>query len=957
MSEDVNVSFGGNTSGLDDASQRASNDIKNVGKSAESLRDTFSKVNAGSKSAVQSFNNLGSAAKLPVQHVQNLAFQMNDVFVGLASGQSVMTVFVQQGAQIAQIGMQAGVGVKVLAVRMAEMVGVIKRTTDAGAAAALASATASSQSIALKAAEAQAAVVAAETEVALAQAEARAATSAEASAAAQTRLATALTGVSTASTEAALAQNALAVAEGRTAEAAKVAQAATVTRLGVTGAALAAVAAVATVAAYAFSEFSNKVEKEGTLTKYRDNLGLTHKEMLRLGEGVDETGSKIKKLGPVTVTIGDTIVGVWEAMKERLSEYALSPYWEKTKQVFSSVMRLIIQGSEIATAALVTLFVGTYKAIKATFSNLPAAIGDVFVRTVNGAIGAINGLLQAATNGVNWFIEKVNGVAGRKIIDTLAPPSGLAEIQNRWAGAAEKTGKDTVDAYVKTYKGVRKAQSDFWDDAGRLAIERRKKIMDEEADALKANRSPKTGGAKKGNNQAERDQLAAFLEMKRAEQDAAQDDYQKKLAIEDEMLAAIKKVYGEDSKQYQAELRRKEAMEREWQRKKSEIEQQSVQDKLKNDEATAKSAENVAQTRLAMERDRIEADAALGLLSAVQKERALADLENRRAQMEAQSEEKLYQMQLGALNEQLKLIGLPAEAYRKMHADIEALTTQHNLRMNEINAKSEQVKAKGSEQVMQSLANKYKEMLSPVTSSVTNMLQGMYMRTMSLRDGLIGIADSIVNHWIQKGVEWAANWAIMELAKTGATTAGVAARTAAEATGATVSNAISAGTALKQIAHKAVVAAAGAYAAIASIPVVGPFLAPAAAAAALYGVYKLASGVFSAKDGMGEVANDGDMYQLHKKEMVLPAKFANPLRDMLSGGPRTSGLGSVASAAGAAARANNTTNAGDVNFHYQPKHTNMGASLDSLLSADARSMRKWIKNEIRNGSFKQLAGA
>lgn len=53
---------------------------------------------------------LGAASGLARHHMQNLTFQVNDLAMGLASGQSPMRVFIQQGSQIAQIGQQAGVG-------------------------------------------------------------------------------------------------------------------------------------------------------------------------------------------------------------------------------------------------------------------------------------------------------------------------------------------------------------------------------------------------------------------------------------------------------------------------------------------------------------------------------------------------------------------------------------------------------------------------------------------------------------------------------------------------------------------------------------------------------------------------------------------------------------------------------------------------------------------------------
>lgn len=128
-----------------------------------------------------------------------------------------------------------------------------------------------------------------------------------------------------------------------------------------------------------------------------------------------------------------------------------------------------------------------------------------------------------------------------------------------------------------------------------------------------------------------------------------------------------------------------------------------------------------------------------------------------------------------------------------------------------------------------------------------------------------------------------------ETAKTTATVAGTTARTAAETTAAATSKTLTISTALMEIGANAVKAATGAYAALASIPYVGPFIAPAAAAAALYGVYALGKKMFSAEQGFGSVPYDGAVTELHKEEMVLPAKYANPLRDQLTSG---GGMGS-----------------------------------------------------------------
>lgn len=63
----------------------------------------------------------GDKTRLARHEMLNLSYQLNDVFVGFMSGQRPMTIFAQQGAQIGQIAVSAGLGVKGLAVALASM--------------------------------------------------------------------------------------------------------------------------------------------------------------------------------------------------------------------------------------------------------------------------------------------------------------------------------------------------------------------------------------------------------------------------------------------------------------------------------------------------------------------------------------------------------------------------------------------------------------------------------------------------------------------------------------------------------------------------------------------------------------------------------------------------------------------------------------------------------------------
>src|SRR5574337_250985 len=123
-------------------------------------------------------------------------------------------------------------------------------------------------------------------------------------------------------------------------------------------------------------------------------------------------------------------------------------------------------------------------------------------------------------------------------------------------------------------------------------------------------------------------------------------------------------------------------------------------------------------------------------------------------------------------------------------------------------------------------------------------------------------------------------WLGMETAKTGATTTGVATRTAVQEAGQAQGQAAEAANAGKSIMTSANEAAAATYANVSKIPYVGWILAPAAAAVAFGAV--AAYDVVSAEGGLGQVPKDGTKAILHKDETVLPSSIATPLRSALA---------------------------------------------------------------------------
>jgi len=85
-----------------------------IAKSAKYANDNLAGMSSGIAKA-------GANSKLAGHHAQNLAFQFQDIAVSLQGGQKPMTVFLQQGSQIAGVMAQAGIGVRGLIVAIGGM--------------------------------------------------------------------------------------------------------------------------------------------------------------------------------------------------------------------------------------------------------------------------------------------------------------------------------------------------------------------------------------------------------------------------------------------------------------------------------------------------------------------------------------------------------------------------------------------------------------------------------------------------------------------------------------------------------------------------------------------------------------------------------------------------------------------------------------------------------------------
>jgi hypothetical protein len=134
---------------------------------------------------------------------------------------------------------------------------------------------------------------------------------------------------------------------------------------------------------------------------------------------------------------------------------------------------------------------------------------------------------------------------------------------------------------------------------------------------------------------------------------------------------------------------------------------------------------------------------------------------------------------------------------------------------------------------------------------------------------------------------------------------------------------------IKNIIASAWQAMAGAFAAMSAIPIIGPVLGVAAAAAAGAFVFGLVKNVASAEGGYDIPAGTNPMTQLHEQEMVLPKQYANVIRQAANGEGQLGG--------------------GSGNYHY---HDNSGRLTPADIRRNARVFAEEMQKLRRNGAIK-----
>ncbi len=397
--------------------------------------------------------------------------------------------------------------------------------------------------------------------------------------------------------------------------------------------------------------------------------------------------------------------------------------------------------------------------------------------------------------------------------------------------------------------------------------------------------------------QAEQDKLAAMdkdtaakaLEAKVNELDdeqaAVEGQYAKEIAIGAKKLALIKSTLGESSNEYRQAYREQASLVAESSRQEADAAKESAKEQTEaNKQALAETLQAIKdaqKTKAEIALNDSETDRKIILVGLKAKEDELdqevdAGRITNAKKIELLREYTLQEQALAmqSLQAQLAVEDQGTVEYAKTLDDMRLLKAQNVADIAKLDLQG----AQAQKQDLAQLTKTYDAAFQPITRAFSSTIEGMIEGTQSLRQAVAKIGQSMVASFIDTGVKALAHWVATELAKTAATQAGNTARMASNTAAAAQGKAADAAVGSASVMGDAHKAAAGAYAAVAGIPIVGPVLAPVAAGAAFAGV--MAFDVFSASGGFDIPAGMNPLTQLHENEMVLPATHAETIRSL-----------------------------------------------------------------------------
>jgi hypothetical protein len=560
-----------------------------------------------------------------------------------------------------------------------------------------------------------------------------------------------------------------------------------------------------------------------------------------------------------------------------------------------------------AGSALLSGLGGALKAIGAAvlaiFGQDSAPVGAMeffknVLRTIEVAFILARVVIEAAVEVLMTVIDTLAGELQRlgsvsqAALNALAGDGKWSEVTAAWSKGTQaiedKTSEHNTKLLAIAKKGMADVNAALLDDIGHAAVdkptaapkagdtsdtgdENKQRLLAKLAAELEAKKAAwATEQAANGSFlQFSLEQEREFWESKRSVVTAGSTDA---LAVEHNISKLTVQIKKDEYKETLADLKTAEAQFKSNLEAKLAIAQQLAA-KIAAAEGTRSTAaqtaaaavtsieRELAAQRLAINESYIKAASVLELSKIDAAERE-AQLENSlgsttAAQLLAQEkgfEDQRFQLKVQALQRDLALASQDPD---KNPAKIATLNQQIIAAQTQHDAQMDKLRIKGTLEANKEWGAVFTSMRSGFATTISDFLKG----TTSIGGAIKGLFQDIGNSILQMVSNLAAQYLETSLMQV----------LTSKTSGAAI------------IGTLAAQAAAGAFAATAAIPYVGPELAPAAAALA-YSDTMAFQAVAAASGGFDIPANVNPLVQTHAEEMILPPPLANAIRDMVTQG-------------------------------------------------------------------------
>ena len=221
------------------------------------------------------------------------------------------------------------------------------------------------------------------------------------------------------------------------------------------GVAASAVAAVAPFAPLILAVGAVAAVVGGTLALSVRGL---NKDFGDLTKGMGLTEDQLNNVQNTGVTMGDVVGGTLNYLRDIIWD-VVGPAVGKIGEWFSEAMdvtgRVIVSGAKIITGS----FIGAFRAVRATWAQLPGVMGDVVMSAVNAVIAGVEWMVNKAIDGINVLIDaakKASPLSPVGAVANLIPRIGgvsLGRVGNPFSGqmraAGEVAGREFAGGFAE----------------------------------------------------------------------------------------------------------------------------------------------------------------------------------------------------------------------------------------------------------------------------------------------------------------------------------------------------------------------------------------------------------------------------------------------------------------------------------------------------------------------------